>query len=230
MPTTNCRPANRPVSNARAANPKFLSRAADDAVDESDAAFDDLFAFDEDEGDGYDAADKPFDFMEEEGKTALVCESDSLIREKMRPGLEIMEYHITEVPNSREALKKLRYHNFDLLIVNEYFDTQDPDANPLLIYLERLNMDIRRNIYVTLVTSRFRTMDHMIAFQKSVNMVLNIRNIDDFDKIHPTRHGRFRPFLQSVQRVLEPLISKNYGPIIQCIPMPISINGTMIFT
>ncbi len=162
---------------------KILIPAADDAAAESDAAFDDLFAFDEDEGDGYDAADKPFDFMEEEGKTALVCESDSLIREKMRPGLEIMEYHITEVPNSREALKKLRYHNFDLLIVNEYFDTQDPDANPLLIYLERLSMDTRRNIYVTLVTSRFRTMDHMIAFQKSVNMVLNIRNIDDFDKI-----------------------------------------------
>jgi hypothetical protein len=44
-------------------------------------------------------------------------------------------------------------------------------------------MEMRRNIYVTMLTSRFRTMDHMIAFQKSVNMVLNIRNVDDFDKI-----------------------------------------------
>jgi hypothetical protein len=52
-----------------------------------------------------------------------------------------------------------------------------------LIYLERMLMETRRNIYVTLITSRFRTMDYMIAFQKSVNMVLNIRNIDDFDKI-----------------------------------------------
>jgi CheY-like chemotaxis protein len=138
---------------------------------------------DEDEGEGYDAAEKPFDFIEEEGKSALVCESDSLIREKIRPSLEIMEYHTTEVPNSREALKKMRYHNYDLIIINEYFDTQDPDANPLLIYLERMLMETRRNIYVTLITSRFRTMDYMIAFQKSVNMVLNIRNIDDFDKI-----------------------------------------------
>ena len=61
--------------------------------------------------------------------------------------------------------------------------TQDPDANPVLIYLERLNMDIRRNIFVTLLSSRFRTMDHMTAFQRSVNMIVNIRNIDDFDKI-----------------------------------------------
>ena len=157
--------------------------AKEEAPAETDAAFDDLFEFEEDEGEGYDAAEKPFDFIEEEGKTALVCESDAIIREKMRPSLEILEYHITEGPNSREALKKMRYHNYDLIVINEYFDTQDPDANPLLIYLERMPMEMRRNIYVTLITSRYRTMDHMIAFQKSVNVVLNIRNIDDFDKI-----------------------------------------------
>jgi predicted Zn finger-like uncharacterized protein len=155
----------------------------EEAAAEADAAFDDLFEFDEDEADGYDAAEKPFDFMEEEGKTALVCESDALIREKIRPSLDILEYHITEVPNSREALKKMRYHNYDLVVINEYFDTQDPDTNPLLIYLGRMAMEMRRNVFVTLLTSRFRTMDHMIAFQKSVNLVLNIRNIDDFDKI-----------------------------------------------
>lgn len=149
----------------------------------ADATFDDLFAFDEDEGESYDAADKPFDFIEEEGKTALICESDALIREKMRPTLDILEYHVTEAPHSREALKKMRYHTYDLIVLNEYFDTQDPDANPVLIYLERLNMEIRRNIFLTLLSSRFRTMDHMTAFQRSVNMIMNTRNIDDFDKI-----------------------------------------------
>ncbi|WP_054029752.1 zinc-ribbon domain-containing protein [Desulfatitalea tepidiphila] len=148
-----------------------------------DGAFDDLFDFDEDDGEGYDASEKPFDFIEEEGKTALVCESDTLIREKMRPTLDLMEYHITETPNSREALKKMRYHTYDLVLLNEYFDTRDPDANPVLIYIERLAMETRRNMFVTLLTTRFRTMDHMTAFQKSVNMIVNLRNIDDIDKI-----------------------------------------------
>ena len=148
-----------------------------------DGAFDDLFDFDEADGDGYDASEKPFDFIEEEGKTALVCESDTLIREKMRPTLDLMEYHITETPNSREALKKMRYHTYDLVLLNEYFDTRDPDANPVLIYIERLAMETRRNMFVTLLTTRFRTMDHMTAFQKSVNMIVNLRNIDDMDKI-----------------------------------------------
>lgn len=156
--------------------------AAHEPADDEEA-FDDLFAFDEEEGDGYDSAEKPFDFIEEEGKKALVAEPDALIREKLRPTLKLMEYHITEVPNSREALKKMRYHSYDLVVANEYFDTKDPDANPLLIYLERMFMEYRRSIFVTLLTSRFRTMDHMVAFQKSVNMILNIRNIDDFDKI-----------------------------------------------
>ncbi len=164
-------------------NTKIAIPARDEEPLDADAAFDDLFDFAEEEGDGYDATDKPFDFIEEEGKTALVCESDPLIRQKIRPSLDVLEYHVTEVANSREALKKMRYHNYDLVILNEFFDTQDPDANPLLIYMERLFMETRRNIYVVLLTSRFRTMDYMIAFQRSVNMILNIRNVDDFDKI-----------------------------------------------
>lgn len=148
-----------------------------------EASFDDLFDFAEGEEESYDATEKPFDFIEEEGKTALLCESDTLVREKLKPTLKLMEYHITEVPNSRDALKKMRYHTYDLILVNEFFDTRDPDANPVLIYLERMYMETRRNIFVTLLTTRFRTMDLMTAFQKSVNMILNLRNIDDFDKI-----------------------------------------------
>jgi predicted Zn finger-like uncharacterized protein len=145
--------------------------------------FEDLFSFEEDDHDSYDASDKPFDFIEEEGKTALLCESDALIREKIRPTLELMEYHMTEVSSSRDALRKMRYHAYDLLIVNEYFDTRDAETNSILIYLERMAMETRRNIFVVLLTSRFRTMDQMMAFQKSVNMIVNLRNIEDMDKI-----------------------------------------------
>jgi len=148
-----------------------------------EADFDDLFDLSEDEDEGYSASDKPFDFIEEEGKTALICEPETLVREKIKPTLDILEYHINESPSSRDTLKKMRYHTYDVIIVNEYFDTRDPDANPVLIYLERQPMEIRRNSYVCLLTQRFRTMDQMTAFQRSVNMIVNLRNIDDFDKI-----------------------------------------------
>jgi predicted Zn finger-like uncharacterized protein len=133
--------------------------------------------------DAYDAADKPFDFIEEEGKTALVCESDPGIKKTISKALAALDYHITDAENARDALKKMRYHNYDLILINEEFDTADPDRNGVLIFIERLNMSIRRNMFVILISNRFRTMDNMMAFGKSVNIIINFSNIKDFDKI-----------------------------------------------
>lgn len=143
----------------------------------------DPFGFDElDEADDLDA-DRPFDFVEDEGKTAMVCERDPEVLDHVKTVLDVLEYHIIEPENSRDALKKLRYQSFDVIVVNEHFDTTNPDANGILIYLERLDINIRRNMFVSMLSRRFRTMDHMAAFQKSVNLILNVSNIHDFDKI-----------------------------------------------
>jgi CheY-like chemotaxis protein len=139
--------------------------------------------FDEIASDSYDASEKPFDFVEEEGETVLVCTSDSSMLSKIQPILESMEYHMTTVEDARDALKKMRFHLYDLILVDENFDTSDPDSNSILIYLERLTMDVRRNMFVALITSRFRTMDNMMAFNKSVNIVINTSNLNNIDKV-----------------------------------------------
>ncbi len=133
--------------------------------------------------DDYDAEDRPFDFIEEEGKTALVCEHDTVIREQVVGVLEMLEYHITVCDGARDALKKMRYHLYDLIVVNEMFDTADPNANGLLIFLERQNMAVRRGIFLLLISSRFRTMDNMAALHRSVNLIINPENIADFERI-----------------------------------------------
>ncbi|MDD2389043.1 MAG: hypothetical protein PHP23_04835 [Desulfobacterales bacterium] len=131
----------------------------------------------------YDASDKPFDFIEEEGQTALVCESDPNAVEKIQKTLDQMEYHLTVAENLRDVLKKVRYHTYDLIMVDENFDTRNPDSNGVLTYLERLNPSIRRKIFVVLISSRYRTMDNMMAFNKSVNLIINSSNLDDLEKI-----------------------------------------------
>jgi len=133
--------------------------------------------------DTYDADDKPFDFVEEEGKTALVCEQNPALKKVIIEALNFMEYHITEPDNQRDALKQMRYHDFNLIVINEAFDTRNPDTNGILIYLERLHMETRRNMVACLISSRFRTMDHMMAFQKSVNMIVNTEDIQNFDRV-----------------------------------------------
>ena len=131
----------------------------------------------------YDAADKPFDFIEEEGLTALVCEQNPIARKTIENALNLMDYQITIAESARDALKRMRYHIYDLIVVDENFDTKNPDANGVLIYLERLQMSTRRNIFVAMVSNRYRTMDNMMAFHASVNLVINIKNIDDIGKI-----------------------------------------------
>jgi predicted Zn finger-like uncharacterized protein len=131
----------------------------------------------------FDFAEKPFDFMEEEGLTALLCEQNPHARQSIESALNLMDYQITVAESARDALKRMRYHAYDLIVVNESFDTNNPEANGVLIYLERLGMSVRRNIFVAMVSNRYRTMDNMMAFHDSVNLVVNIKNIEDVGKI-----------------------------------------------
>ncbi|MDJ0985225.1 MAG: zinc-ribbon domain-containing protein [Desulfobacterales bacterium] len=131
----------------------------------------------------YDATEKPFDFIEEEGLTALVCEPNPPVRRTITNALEVLDYQITEAESARDALKRMRYHNYDLFVINEQFDTDNPESNGILLYLERLSMTVRRNMFVALISNRFRTMDNMMALNKSVNLIINIKNIEDIGKI-----------------------------------------------
>ncbi|MCD4778319.1 MAG: zinc-ribbon domain-containing protein [Desulfobacterales bacterium] len=139
--------------------------------------------FDEVVSGTYNASEKPFDFVEEGVETALLCEPDPAIRAKIRIALEKMKYNTTEPKSAVEALKQMRFHVFDLVVLNELFDTQDPDKNDVLKYMAQLAMDTRRNIFLALVTNRFRTMDDMMAFNKSVNIIVNVNNVDEMQKI-----------------------------------------------
>jgi hypothetical protein len=77
----------------------------------------------------------------------------------------------------------MRYHNYDLFVINEQFDSDTPESNGVLLYLERLGMSVRRNMFIALISNRFRTMDNMMALNKSVNLIINIKNIEDIGKI-----------------------------------------------
>ena len=141
------------------------------------------FDFEETDFDSCESPDKPFDFIEEEGKTALICESNPKFNEKFKNVTELMDYHSTTVSNSRDALAKMRYHTYDLIIVNELFDTKDPDSHVVITYLERLSMSLRRNTFVTVISDRYHTMDHLMALKKSTNLIINTKHIAETDKI-----------------------------------------------
>lgn len=127
--------------------------------------------------------EKPFDFIEEEGRTALICETSPEIISQIKTVLDYMEYHVTEAHNTRDALKQMRYHDYDLIIVNENFDTPNPDTNGVLMYIARMPINIRRHIFVAMLSKRFKTLDYMMSFVKSVNLIINERNVPEFETV-----------------------------------------------
>jgi CheY-like chemotaxis protein len=132
---------------------------------------------------GYDASDRPFDFVDTNAETVLICEPDENVRQKLVSALKELGYQATPAASAREALKSMRFHLFDMVIVNENFDSLSTDRNDVLAYLETLAMSTRRQIFVAMVSEKYRTGDNMAAFNKSVNVVINPKNIDDVGTI-----------------------------------------------
>ena len=152
---------------------------------------------------GYDAADRPFDFVGEGGETALICEPDPAVREKISGNLNELGYQITAPVSAKDALKAMRFHVFDVVVLNERFDTANPETNDLLHYLENLNMTTRRRIFVALVSEKYRTMDNMAAFNRSVNIVINTKIIGDAGKIIKQGVADNRAFYHVFQETLQ---------------------------
>lgn len=128
----------------------------------------------------YDDSDKPFDFIGTDTETALICVTDDTIREKIVADLTNRDFFITEVKTAKEAVKKMRFHVYTLLVIDENFDTANPDSNDLIRYLATLPMSTRRRMFIAMLSSRLRTLDRMSALHRSVNMIIGIQNIKDF--------------------------------------------------
>ena len=133
--------------------------------------------------DTYDASDRPFDFVGEDVGTALICESDASLRKKLAAAMQNLGYQITEPASAKDALKNMRYHVYDVVIVNENFETDEPATNEVLQHLANLNMGTRRESFVTVISNRFRTMDNMAAYNQSANLIINTKNISDAGQI-----------------------------------------------
>ncbi len=131
----------------------------------------------------YDASKKPFDFLDAGSRTAIVCATDPPVKAAMLRALEEMGYHVTRVQNSREALRNMWYHTYNLVLLDELFDTDHPDRNRVLAYLQGLGMAMRREMVAVLFSRSLNTMDEMGAFQKSVNQIINVKHLPETSRI-----------------------------------------------
>jgi len=125
--------------------------------------------------------DQSLEFFEEGTKLALVMADSPEHSGLIRKAVEAIGYKFIDTPNTRDAIGKLRFHHFDLIILAEGFDGQNLDHSAILNYLNRLPMTVRRRIFLALISDSFKTMDNMMAFAMSANVVINTK---DTEKLH----------------------------------------------
>lgn len=150
---------------------KFLEKKSEDAPDGETYSYDDY------------SDDKSVDFYDEGTKLALVLDSDETRMEKLKAAVKDLGYQPVTSANTRDATGKLRFHNFDLILLTDGFDGQNLEQSPILNFLNRLSMSVRRRIFVALMGEEFKTLDNMMAFAKSANAVINIREVDKLSGI-----------------------------------------------
>ncbi len=125
---------------------------------------------------GGDAA--ALEFYEEGVKLALVAENDPGQLKKLKEAIEDVGYKYVAVEDTGQAIGKMRFHTFELVIISEDFDGIELAQSPVLQYLNHLSMTIRRRMFVALIGASFNTMDHMTAYAMSANLVVGRRDVD----------------------------------------------------
>jgi predicted Zn finger-like uncharacterized protein len=127
--------------------------------------------------------DQALAFYEEGTKLALVMDNNSEHTDNIRMDVGQLGYKAISAPNIRDAIGRMRYHHFDLIILSDGFDGQSLERNPILSYLNNLSMGVRRRMFVVLMGEGFKTMDDMMAFALSVNLVVNTKELDKMSAI-----------------------------------------------
>ena len=131
----------------------------------------------------YDEFASPLDFLEGGIRLALILANDDSSTVDINFTLDELSYKCISPSSIPEAMDKLLLHHFDLIILSDGFDGKDFENNPINKYLNSLSMSIRRKIFFVLLGEQFKTMDEMMAFGASANLVVNPRDLPDLTLI-----------------------------------------------
>ncbi|MBI5814290.1 MAG: zinc-ribbon domain-containing protein [Nitrospinae bacterium] len=147
-----------------------------------------------------DAFEDEMDILEEGTARTLLADTENA--ERLTLVLKKMNYLVTAVKTADEALRKLQFNKYEFIIVNERFGGQDPANNPVLKYIEPLTMDLRRHMFVALIGKNFKTLDALMAFAKSVNIVVNEADFSNLELIFKKAYNDNETFYRAFKKAM----------------------------
>ena len=123
------------------------------------------------------------DYSEGGGRLALVLGIDLQQNEAIRGDIEGLGYRYVSAEDPTEAIAKIRLHRFHLIILSDQFEDVNQGQSQVTRYLNYLSMSVRRRIFVALIGEAYKTMDQMMAFAMSANVVINQKDLGSLGPI-----------------------------------------------
>ena len=128
------------------------------------------------------SSQEKMDFFEIGDKTSLIC-ADPATTEVVKGTLRELgfKFHVSET--SDLAVERMRYTNYDCIVVHENFAGSSLRSNAVLNYLSPLPMAQRRHSFVCLIGPSVKTLDAMQAFQLSVHLTISPMDLTNLGPI-----------------------------------------------
>lgn len=115
--------------------------------------------------------------FEENQRLALVCHDVPEHQALIKTALQELGFKIHIASSGPDAMERMRKTAYEVIVLDEEFQGGTALDNPVLQTIQSMMMPIRRYIFVALVGKQFKTVDNMMAFAKSVNVVVNANDL-----------------------------------------------------
>ena len=122
-------------------------------------------------------------FIDVGDNTALVCVDHQQYQKVIVPQLIGMTYKVHLGLFEEDVILKLKTYNYDVIVIYENFKGSTLQTNPLLRELIQEPDAQRRQHFVVLLSHSFATNDAMSAFAHSVDHIINIADLANFQPV-----------------------------------------------
>ncbi|MDR3570469.1 MAG: zinc-ribbon domain-containing protein [Syntrophobacteraceae bacterium] len=118
------------------------------------------------------------DVVDQGVRTALLCDTDLKRGQRIVQVLQELDFWVIHALRPAFALGKLHHNSYDLLVLDENFNSEKESENLVLHHIQLLPMHQRRQFYLCLLSREKTSMDAKLAFRIGVNLILNVNDLD----------------------------------------------------
>jgi CheY-like chemotaxis protein len=136
-------------------------------------------------------------------RLALMCVDDPDRKSEVSAVLQELGYRV-HIPSAvPEALERIRRNPYEIVVVDEEFQGATLHDHPLLRSIQWMSTPSRRSMFVALLSREMKTFDNMAAFVLSVNLVVNVSDVEQLRALLDRALAETDEFYRVYRQVLQ---------------------------